>query len=57
MPGSDALQPPLTPAERTIVKGYGGWTNFLISFGLKPWNDADAEEGKRILEGLAREVD
>lgn len=46
------IEPPLTPAERVIVKSYGGWTMFLASFGLKPWNDEDAQEGKQILEGF-----
>ncbi|KAJ5358426.1 uncharacterized protein N7496_010839 [Penicillium cataractarum] len=50
---SDALQPPLTPAEREIIKPYGGWTQFLMSYGLKPWNGEDAEEGMGILKGLA----
>ncbi|KAJ5817376.1 hypothetical protein N7447_009609 [Penicillium robsamsonii] len=36
-------QPPLTPAERVIVKAYGGWTSFMQSFGLKPWKDEDTE--------------
>ncbi|PHH69607.1 hypothetical protein CDD80_6617 [Ophiocordyceps camponoti-rufipedis] len=52
MPATDGLQPPLTPAERTIVKSYGGWTNFMHSMCLKPTNDDDAEEGKRILEAF-----
>ncbi|OQE36691.1 hypothetical protein PENCOP_c011G04381 [Penicillium coprophilum] len=55
MPASDALQPPLTPAERAIVRSYGGWTYFMLSFGLKPWEDDDSEEGKKILEALARD--
>ncbi|KAK4106085.1 hypothetical protein N658DRAFT_502611 [Parathielavia hyrcaniae] len=54
MPITDGLQPPLTPAERAIVKSYGGWTQFMHSFGLKPSEEDDAEEGKRILEALAR---
>jgi hypothetical protein len=45
-------EPPLSPAERAIVKSYGGWTQFMMSFGLKPWESDDAEEGKRILEGF-----
>ncbi|KAF7588095.1 hypothetical protein BBP40_006194 [Aspergillus hancockii] len=53
MPSTDCLQPPLTPAERAIVKSYGGWTYFLMSFGLKPFNKDDAQEGKRILEAFA----
>ncbi|KAJ5101295.1 hypothetical protein NUU61_003517 [Penicillium alfredii] len=36
MSSSDALQPPIAPAERNIVKSYGGWIMFLASFGLKP---------------------
>ncbi|KAL2810868.1 hypothetical protein BJX63DRAFT_433830 [Aspergillus granulosus] len=54
---SDCLQPPLTPAERAIVKSYGGWTQFLICFGLKPWNTEDADEGKKILEAFLSESD
>ncbi|KAE8355987.1 hypothetical protein BDV28DRAFT_145631 [Aspergillus coremiiformis] len=57
MPASNALQPPLTPAERAIVQSYGDWTNFLMSYGLKPWNNEDAEEGKRILESLVENED
>jgi hypothetical protein len=37
------------------VKSYGGWTAFLQSFGLKPWESDDAEEGKRILEAFAQQ--
>ncbi|KAL4869364.1 hypothetical protein BDV12DRAFT_196416 [Aspergillus spectabilis] len=46
---------PLTPAEREIINGYGGWTMFLASFGLKPWNDEDAKEGLSIVRALARD--
>ncbi|KAJ9210456.1 hypothetical protein DTO166G4_7923 [Paecilomyces variotii] len=56
MPASDCLQPPLTPAERAIVKSYGGWTFSLANYGLKPWNTDDAKEGKQILEGLGTSV-
>lgn len=51
------IEPPLTPAERAIVKSYGGWTSFMQSFGLKPWDSDDAEEGKRILEGFVEQDD
>ncbi|KAE8357403.1 hypothetical protein BDV27DRAFT_139385, partial [Aspergillus caelatus] len=57
MPSTDCLQPPLTPAERSIVKSYGGWTSFLFSFGLKPYNDEDAEEGLMILKALTEDND
>jgi hypothetical protein len=46
------LEPELTPAEREIVKGYDGWTNFCLSYGLKPFKDDDAKEGKQILEAM-----
>ncbi|KAL4932300.1 uncharacterized protein BDV17DRAFT_287827 [Aspergillus undulatus] len=55
MPYTDSLQPPLTDAERAIVKAYGGWTNFLICFGLKPWNEEDAEEGVAIARAFAKD--
>lgn len=42
----------MTPAEREIIKSYGGWTAFLQAYGLKPWDDDDAREGKQILEGM-----
>ncbi|QPH18539.1 hypothetical protein C2857_003607 [Epichloe festucae Fl1] len=51
MPATD--KPPLTPPERAICKSYGGWTNFMASMGLKPWEDGDAEEGKAIIAALA----
>ncbi|KAJ5138766.1 uncharacterized protein N7515_003614 [Penicillium bovifimosum] len=55
MPVTDALpEPPLTPAERAIVKSYGGWTAFMHSFGLKPFIEEDAEEGKKILEAFTQ---
>ncbi|KAI1840970.1 hypothetical protein JX265_010442 [Neoarthrinium moseri] len=53
MPSSDSLQPPLSPAEREISKSYGGWTGFMQSMGLKPWNDDDAAEGKAIIAAFA----
>ncbi|KAJ5778293.1 hypothetical protein N7520_001539 [Penicillium odoratum] len=54
---SDAPQPSLSPAEQAIVKSYGGWIQFLRCFGLKPWDQEDAEEAKRILEAFAEDDD
>ncbi|GAO14384.1 hypothetical protein UVI_02055100 [Ustilaginoidea virens] len=45
----------LSKTEREICKAYGGWTNFMISMGLKPWVDEDAEEGKAIIAAFARD--
>ncbi|EAW21028.1 uncharacterized protein NFIA_061890 [Aspergillus fischeri NRRL 181] len=46
-------KPPLSPAERAIVKSYGGWTQFMISFGLKPYELDDIYEAKSIVASLA----
>jgi len=43
----------LTDGERQAVKGYGGWTPFTQSYGLKAWKDDDAYIGKQIATGLA----
>jgi hypothetical protein len=48
--------PPCTPAERAIVKSYGGWTQFMHSFGLKPWDMDDMEEAKRILVAFTQDA-
>ena len=48
------IEPPLTPAERKIVNSYGGWTQFMHSFGLKPWELDDNDSGKRILESFVK---
>nr|XP_019012814.1 uncharacterized protein I206_02310 [Kwoniella pini CBS 10737]OCF51595.1 hypothetical protein I206_02310 [Kwoniella pini CBS 10737] len=57
MPATDALQPPLLPAEKEIVKSYGGWTNFMHCFGLKPWEFDDIDEALSIVKQLARNDD
>ncbi|EGU12640.1 hypothetical protein RTG_01190 [Rhodotorula toruloides ATCC 204091] len=49
-------EPPLTDKERKILKsGWGDWTNFCTSYGLKPWDQDDAAEAKAILEAMARQ--
>jgi hypothetical protein len=49
LPPNTATAPPLAPAEREIVKSYGGWTQFMHAFGLKPWDLEDIDEAKHIL--------
>lgn len=39
--------------EKDIVKSYGGWTNFCLSHGLKPFSDEENEEATRILRQYA----
>lgn len=48
-----ATEPPLTPAERAIIKEYGGWTQFMLTFGLKPHDEDDIAEAKQIVERIA----
>ncbi|ORY81843.1 hypothetical protein BCR35DRAFT_331596 [Leucosporidium creatinivorum] len=52
MPATNGLAPPLSPAERQIVKSYGDWTQFMQSMGLKAYDLDDIEEAKRILESF-----
>jgi hypothetical protein len=39
-------------SNNSYYKPYGGWTGFMHSHGLKPWDDDDVEEGKRIIEAF-----
>ncbi|KAF8876851.1 hypothetical protein BD779DRAFT_1559386 [Infundibulicybe gibba] len=36
-------------------ESFGGWTNFMHSYGLKPWNESDVEQGKQIVEDFKRQ--
>ncbi|TYJ52012.1 hypothetical protein B9479_007388 [Cryptococcus floricola] len=54
MPSStDCLQPALTQGEKAVVKDYGGWTNFMHSMGLKPYDSEDAQEAVAIARAFA----
>jgi hypothetical protein len=44
--------PSLSREEYEIVKGYGDWTCFMQSYGLKAWDFDDIDEGKRILGAM-----
>jgi hypothetical protein len=43
----------MLPAEREVVKSYGGWTAFMMVFGLKPWEQDDADEALQIVRQMA----
>jgi len=47
--------PPLSPAERQIVKSFGGWTAFMQIYGLKAQDSGDIQEAKSIVQTMARE--
>ena len=40
------------PTLNSMYATCGGWYNFLLSYGLKPWDPDDVEEGKRIAQGM-----
>jgi hypothetical protein len=40
------------PSNNSIYRPFGGWPGFMHSYGLKPSDPDDVEEGKRIVEGL-----
>lgn len=40
----------------SYMKDFGGYNNFMASYGLKPSKDADVQEGKAILDAF-READ
>ena len=35
--------------EEEVLKGWDSYFNFMISYGLKPWNPEDLAEAKSIL--------
>jgi hypothetical protein len=46
------------PKEREIVKkGWGTWTNFMQSYGLKAYDLDDIDEAKAILSAMAANED
>lgn len=49
-------EPPLTPAERAILKSYGGWTAFMQAYGLKAYDSDDIAEAKSIITGLSQQT-
>ena len=52
--GQLTLAPILTPTERAIVKSYGGWTEFCLVHGLKPFKMDENEEAHRIVQAMAK---
>ncbi|TFK22442.1 hypothetical protein FA15DRAFT_671486 [Coprinopsis marcescibilis] len=42
------------PSNNSIYGPYGGWTGFMHSYGLKPWDNDDVEEAKAILAEMKK---
>ena len=49
---SDTYKP---KSDYQYYKDFGGFNNFMHSYGLKPWNDDDIQEGKAIIEGFRQQ--
>jgi len=43
-------------SNNSIYQPFGGWHGFMQSYGLKPWDLDDVEEGRRIVEAM-KEMD
>ncbi|KAJ3570471.1 hypothetical protein NP233_g4383 [Leucocoprinus birnbaumii] len=41
-------------SNSSYYKDFGGYHEFMRSYGLKPWDDDDHEEGQAILEAFRR---
>ncbi|KAF8980155.1 hypothetical protein BDQ17DRAFT_1380899 [Cyathus striatus] len=48
--GSSSTYTP--PSNNSYYKPYGGWPNFMASYGLKPWDDDDVQEGHAIVDAF-----
>ena len=35
-----------------IYETFGGWDNFMNSYGLKPWDEDDVDQGMAIVEAM-----
>ena len=47
------IEPPISdPYMKATIKSYGGWTNFMLSYGLKPYEPDDVAESKAIIQGF-----
>jgi hypothetical protein len=46
--------PNLPPYAKDYIKAYGGWTGFMHSYGLKPWDHDDIEEAEMIVRSFAK---
>lgn len=40
------------PSNADVYRPFGGWPGFMHSYGLKPSNLDDVEEGKQIVEQM-----
>lgn len=50
--------PALTAAEKAIVdRSFGDWTNFMASYGLKPWDADDIDEAHAIIRAMANNAE
>lgn len=53
--GLPPIAPPLSAAERAVVKSFGSWTQFMQTYGLKPTDRDDIAQAKAIVQRMAQE--
>jgi hypothetical protein len=53
---SDASDPTRL-SWKEVKESWGSWTNFMLSYGLKPWNHDDLEEALAISRALKQADD
>ena len=39
-------------SNRSIIKSWGNMHNFMLSYGLKPYNPEDYDEAHAIIDGM-----
>lgn len=49
---SPPAEPHLSADAKRVVKEYGDWRSFLMTYGLKATDADQAEEGRRIAETM-----
>ena len=53
---SSSASAPKSDYHWQYYKAYGGWHGFMQSYGLKPYDPDDVQEGKDIIAGF-RNID
>lgn len=46
--------PYIPKSNNSYYAPFGGWQGFMHSYGLKPWDDDDVQEGHAIVDAMKR---
>lgn len=47
------VEPSLAPHERKLIEIYGGWTQFMITMGLKPNDPESIGQAHQVIQKMA----